>query len=371
MAINAELEHGTPIEEIQYWYVMTHLEPMMIDRQLQTENERRSRQGLPAILYVIPFRYMVRANVERATDNNSDMMRQCSQSAKEADDNNELRDFLHGFVFVKASQREIFRLIHSEWNRTGRLHLLHYRTKSGIPIRIKQEEMQPMLTFFIEQRQRFSFTPYSDEMLVNEKVFIKTGVFKNYEATIMEIHHTAEGVNLTLGIPMFQSEVMMELYDYSVSDIEVSGRKDDIFSPQFIKTIEADLLGILRRRIMHRDTHETHLQDQEKLNRYSILNYLKFEDTATHNHFRALMLLCASLRRDKHTKEALVIHVRQMLNSSEIPDNDDDAFLQAVLFVATKDVDYCRRAREYCRTHDVCSDSLKAIMPLVKKMPLR
>ena len=371
MAVYEDLEQYAPIEEAQYWYVMTHLEPTLIDRQLQIENEKRTLRGRPALLYVIPFLYMVRANTARTVDKDSEMLSQPTMSVQDATENNELRDSLHGFVFIRATQREIFGLINSEWNKTGRLHMYHYRTKSGIPIRIGLEEMQPFLVFFVEQRQRFSFAPYSSDLAVNEKVFIKRGVFKNYEATVMEVLHTADGINLTLGIPMFRNEVMMALHDCSVSDIEVRGQKDDIFSPQFIEIVEADLLAILRRRVMHRVTAETHCQDQEKLNSYSILNYLKFEDNAAHLHFRALMLLCAALRKDKHTKDNLIAILRQMTNNFEALNNDEDAFLQAVLFVATKNVDHCRRAREYCRTHDISSHSLKAIMPLVKKMPLR
>ena len=83
------------------------------------------------------------------------------------------------------------------------------------------------------------------------------------------------------------------------------------------------------------------------------------------------MLLCATLRRDKPMRDILISRVGQMLQSVEAPASDEEAFLLAILFVATRKVDYCRTARQYCQTHNVTSQSLKRIMPLVKKMSLR
>lgn len=354
-------------DDVLQWYVMTHLEPSLIDLQLQKENEKRFQQGLPAMLYIIPFRYMVKANAEPNGKLAENTTRQ-----SEAIENNDLRDYMHDFVFVKASEAEIVGLVNQKWNREGRLHLRHYRTKSGVPIKVSQQEMQPLLTFFIEQRQRFSFAPYSSELAVNEKVFIKTGVFKNHEAVVLQVHHSAQGISLMLGVPMFNKEVMMKLYDYPVAEVEMHGNVKHLAHPHFVEVVERDLLDILRRRVLRRNTDQSRSQDQEKLNFYSILNYLKFEDIPTHRHLRALMLLCAALRRDKQATNALTPLVSQMMQyPAHALDNDEDAFLLAVLFVATKNVDYCRAAREYCRTHDIDSQSLKAIMPLIKKMPLR
>lgn len=358
-------------DDDQYWFVMTHMEPSLIDRQLQRENAERLRNGQATILYVIPYLYMVKANVEKGLEDKSQGSSESLCSPKDVNDNNSLRASLQNFVFVKATKDEIVDLTNRDWNRLGRLHLYHYRTKSGSPIKTTQEEMQPLLNFFIEQHQRFSFTPYSEDISANETVYIKRGIFKDYKASVIEIHHLSEGISLTLGIPLFNSEVMMKLYDYSVSDVEVQGQMEHIFEPQFVNVLESDLFDILRRRVLHRNTDETFRNDMGKLNTYNILHYLKFDDTATHNHFQALMLLCATLRNDRQMKEKLIPTIRKMVRDAEQPATDEEAFYMATLFFATKSVDYRRTLREYCQTMAVTSESLSAIMPLVKKMRLR
>ena len=367
MHIDTSNDHETTPGAPRYWYVMTHLEPSLIDRQLQLENAERFRKGQETVLYVIPFLYMVKASVGKGLEEEE----QSLQTEKAADDNNSARTSLHSFVFIKATADEIAELTGREWNRQGRLHLYHYRTRSGSPIRVSHEEMQPLLTFLIEQHQRFSFTPYSEDVTSNETVFIRRGIFKDYKASVLEIHHRADGISLTLGIPLFNSEVMMKLYDCPVSDVEVRGRMEHLFEPQFVGVLESDLLGILRRRVLRRNTAATLRGDMQKLNAYSLLHYLRFDDSATHNHFRALLLLCATLRGDSRMKGILIPVVRKTAGDGNPPATDEQAFCTAVLFLATKSVDYRRLVRDYCRTTAVTSASLSAIMPLVKKVQLR
>lgn len=371
MRIDTEKDQEIAPDDTQYWYVMTHLEPSLIDRQLQVENAERIRKGQATILYVVPFLYMVKARVGIGLEEEEKRTQERLHSTKDVNDNNSLRGYLHNFVFIKATKDEITELINRNWNKQGRLHLYHYRTKSGSPIKVCQEEMQPLLNFFIEQHQRFSFTPYSEEIAANEMVYIKRGIFKNYKASVIEIHHLADGISLTLGIPLFNSEVMMKLYDYPVSDVEVRGQMEHIFEPQFVKAFESDLLDILRRRVLHRNTDATFCEDMKKLNTYSILHYLKFDDSVTHNHFQALMLLCATLCNDRQAKENLIPAISEMVSNMDRPATDEEAFYMSILFFATKSVDYRRIVKDYCQTTKVVSDSLSSIMPLVKKMRLR
>lgn len=371
MHTDREKDQEIAPDDTQYWYVMTHLEPSLIDRQLQVENAERFRKGQATILYVVPFLYMVKARVEIGLEEEEKSAPERLHSTKDVNDNNSLRGYLHNFVFIKATKDEITELTSRNWNRQGRLHLYHYRTRAGSPIKVCQEEMQPLLNFFIEQHQRFSFTPYSEEIAANEMVYIKRGIFKNYKASVIEIHHLADGISLTLGIPLFNSEVMMKLYDYPVSDVEVRGQMEHVFEPQFVKAFESDLLDILRRRVLHRNTDATFCEDMKKLNTYSILHYLKFGDSVTHNHFQALMLLCATLRNDRQAKENLIPAIREMVSNMDRPATDEEAFYMSILFFATKSVDYRRIVRDYCQTATVASDSLSSIMPLVKKIRLR
>ena len=371
MSNDTENRYEPPADATQYWYVMTHLEPSLAERQLQLENARRLSHGHPSLLYMIPYRYLVKAGLEPGWEDEAARSKERRQAMQEAADNNSLRDSLHSFVFIRATADEITTLTGMDWNRQGRLHLYHYRTKSGLPIRACQEEMQPLLSFFIEQHQRFSFTPYGEDLSSNETVYIRRGIFKDYRATVLEVRHLGSGVSLTLGIPLFNSEVLMKLYDYPVSEVEVPGRMEHLFEPQFVSAFESDLLGILRRRVLRHGSAATLREDLDRLNTYSLLHSLRFTDSATHAHFQSLLLLCATLRNDVRMKSRLIPSVMKTAGESGPPTTDESAFCMAVLFIATRSVDYRRMVRDYCRTTAVTSESLASIMPLVKKMRVR
>ncbi|MBQ8675251.1 MAG: hypothetical protein IJ528_03375, partial [Bacteroidaceae bacterium] len=56
------ISHQDNQADHRYWYVMIHLEPAIISRQLTSENERRTSQGLPALTHIIPFSYLKKAH---------------------------------------------------------------------------------------------------------------------------------------------------------------------------------------------------------------------------------------------------------------------------------------------------------------------
>lgn len=355
----------------QYWYVMQHLDPSIIDRQLTIENEQRSKDGRQALVHIIPFRYLKKATIDRWLADKEDKDKREKAKVQAIADYNNLREYLHDFVFIKASKQEINSLTQSDWNRTGRLHLHHYRTHGGHPIRISDDEMRPLNQLFIEQHQRFSFVPWHEDMSKMETVHIKRGLFANCEANVMELHYTAKGIRLTLGIPVFLGEQNLKLFDCDASDIEVPGRMEHLFNPHFVKSIAENLLDILRRRIMDRDTPEHRLEDQKLLNDYMLFHYLKFDDTAVRNRFQALLLLAASLRRDTQEKKTLIPLVKQMISNPLQPTNEEETFLLAILFEATRDKEYREACKSYCQSHQVQNHALLHLMTIIKRITLR
>jgi len=350
-------------DKIEYWYVMLHLEPSVIDRQLLMMNEQRKAAGLSELLYVIPFRYLKKATPEKGMEND--------RRLGEIDDNNSLRDNLHDFVFIKATREEMMAVVNEPWNRDGRLHLHYYRSRYGRPIRVADSEMAPLIKLLVEQRQKFSFGPPLDNPSRLESVIIKTGLFRNYEASVMEYRHTSEGISMTLGIPVFNGEKVLRLPGYTASHVVMRGGLEQLLDIHFINRIEGDLLEILRRRVKRRETDETLRSTLKTLNDYSTFNYLQFDDTTAHNHFRGLMLLCATLRRDGQMKDEQIPVIKQLLAGTEEPTNDEEAFLMAILFIATHDADYRTAFKRYMQTHDVTSATLLELMPLVKEIRTR
>lgn len=366
MPINDALDHHQV-----FWYVMLHLDPSTIDKLLKVENERRKEEGKQPFLTLIPFQFLDRATAAKGQQNAvSD-----SENYLDADDvadNNTLRDYLHDFVFIKSSRRELDQLLQREWNRTGRLHLHYCRSRDGHPIRITEQEMTPFIALFVEHRQKFSFRPYSGDTLQARTVRIRKGLFKDYSATVHKIIQTEEGFKLTLSIPVFNNEFALELHECSDTDVDIPGGElEQVFGPYFIQHMEQELTDMLRRRVFRRETGQTQRQDLQRLNSYSIFNYLKFDDTTHQTHFQSLMLLCASLRKDQAAKEALVLQLSQTMANPEAPASEEEAFVTAVLFVATRKGALRKAAKEYCQMHQPTSQSLMRLMPIIKEIRTR
>ncbi len=357
---------------------MLHLDPSGIDKMLQYENGLRKSQGEPTFLSLIPFLFLGRAVSERRqpTEENKEGKRTLKQKGKmgngETDDHNTLRNYLHDFVFIQSSKTEIDKILNRDWNRNGRLHLHYCRTREGKPIRLTEKEMTPFIALFVEQHQRFSFRPFGPETLQQQTVHIKRGLFKDYTATVMKVRQTSDGIKLTLSIPVFNNEFTLDLYDCTDLDVDVPGGElNHAFSPYFLQNMEQELFGILRRKVFRRETPQTQHEDQQRLNSYSVFNYLKFDDITQQTHFQTLMLLCATLRRDKPAKDALVRELKNALPNPQAPTTDEEAFITAILFAATKQGSLRKAAKEYCQGHEATSASLLHIMPLIKEIRTR
>ena len=352
---------------------MFYLEPALIDKLLRIENEEREKKGQKLFLFLIPFLFLQRAAPAKGADEEREgTQRTLSGEPSDVVENNTLRNLLHSFVFIKSSKYEIDQLLDSEWNRSGRLHLRHCRSRNGMPIRLTEEEMTPFIALFVEHKQRFSFRPYGKDALQQRTVHIRKGLFKDYQATVEEVVQTAEGFRLTLSIPVFNNEFMLQLYECPETDVDIPGGQiDQVFEPYFISSVEKELFDILRRRIRHRETEQTRSYDQKRLDAYGIFNYLRFEDTTKQIHFQTLMLLCATLRRDKDAKAMLLRELTAMQANLEAPLTDEEAFVTAVFFVATRKGTFRKAAKDYCQTHEVTYGPLMQLMPLVKEIKSR
>lgn len=351
-----------------YWYLMAHFDPKGIDKMLRYENEERKSQGLTTFLTLIPFLFLKRAARTTETDGWDGQ----AVDGSDAERHNNLRDYMHDFVFIKSSQNEIDNLLGREWNRNGRLHLRYYRSHDGNPIRLTDQEMTPFIALFVEQRQKFSFRPYGKDTLIQRTVRIRQGLFKDYNATVEKVTQTTDGhFRLTLSIPVFSNEFTLRLYDCTDADIDVpGGEMDQMFSPYFVQGMEDELLDILRRQVFRRETPQTRLQDRKRLDAYSVFNYLKFDDTDRQLHFRALMLLCATLRKDKEAKAMLVRDVKTAVNPLA-PASDEEAFAAAILFTATRTGWIRKAVKQYCQTQESPCQSLSRLMPLIKEVKTR
>lgn len=351
------------------WYVMRHMEPAFIDRQLREVNSRRAEAGKPELLYVIPHQYILKV---RHDDH------QGKEYNDSVDENNRIRNDFHYFVFIRATLRDLRKLLLEPWNTERRLRLYFCRGRDGHPLRAKADEMDRLISLFLEQRQKFHFVRTDHNFELDEKVRLRTGVFKDYEFSVTRIRHTGSGVNITLGLPLFNGEFTLQMEDYPVSDLEMPMHLQHFLDPAYLNDVARELIAILRHRVRRQYEASNASADADKLNTFHLLNYLEYADTADYRRLRVLLLLCAALRKDLHTVEALVPEVEGLLGLKDAdkghpvePADDEEALIMAVLFVATHNITYRTILKQYGQTHPSLSEPLSSLLPLVKELKVR
>lgn len=349
---------------VPVWHVMLHLAPEKIERQLQTENVERQTDGFPLLEYFIPFRFLRHAVPEKFTDH-------ADQQERDAQETNDFRDDLRNFVFIKGTPKEVEKLVISRWNREGRLHLRFYRTRSGTKILIPDREMIPFITLCSEQRQRFTIGPPLKNIQVRESVVIRRGIFKDFPATVLDVQHTAEGISLTLGIPMFSGMKTLHLPAFRTADVRLEKGTTDLLNDHFIDNVESELLAIFRQRILRRETMKHQAKNVATLNSLFHFNYLTMSDEGIHRHFRALMLLCAILRKDTYSAEAIADELASVLGDVTEPATDEQAYIMAVLYLHTRDVRLRTAVKEYRRQQPSCPESLQRLISLISRIKNR
>ena len=342
-----------------YWYLMWHRDPERIDVMLREVNEARRNSGQEEIVYTIPYSYL--SKIENR------------DGQKDIRLNNSLRSYLHYFVFIKSNKAEISKLLNEEWNRTSLNRLWFRLNHSGEPLRMNDKDMQQLMAIISEYHYRFGLREFSESLLTNVKVRMKKGNFKGKEGSVMKIAVKGDNTYLTIGIPVFNNEIIMEVGDIPKEDVEmIGGGVDGILTPYLIKELEGTMIEILRRRIRHQVDEETRKKDRDMLNAYGdIFRVMDYNGEEEEKHLLALALLNASLRGDSDLKRDMVRKSEGIIRNPENISSDNEAFLRAMLFVATRKGIYRKTVKEYVNANDTVMPTLRALMPVLKEIKTR
>lgn len=349
---------GSTNESLQ-WYVMLNSHPQLLDFQLQRDNIRQrvnKDESLPLLEYFIPYCFL-----KRQSGNTNGNVTDTVENA------NNLRQDFHDFIFVHSTKCQIERLLNSEWNKSMRSRLRYYRDRSGREVIITDAEMNTLIAVFSELRLRFSFGLPVQDLGPDVKVQIrKEGSFQGRTARIIEVKHTADGISLKLGIPMFNGLKELKLSDLTLADIQTEGVTTDIIGTLFIQDRENALTDILERRVRHTETDETRYQDTTMLNNTFLYSYVTVNDSFLSARFHALMLICATLRFDRENVKILVQSVKEQIESDTSFPSETQAWLNSSLYISTRDADYRTSAKQCIRLNpDTASSTLRRLMSLI------
>ena len=383
------------------WWLLRHHDPKAIDQALMLQNEQRMAAGLEAFVYVIPHQYIKEATlkkVDRAYN-------------EEVDPNNSLRSTLHYSMFIKATEKDIRQLVGGEWNRTARYRLMLCRSKNGAPMWARADEIDRLMNLMIRHREMFNLVTAPLDYKVGDTVMLKTKMFEGYEFNIRKFSVHGEGVNLTLEMPLFNGRFVIRTKSKNVSRERLPVKLQQLLSPDYVHQMEQGLIEILRRRYPRNkraagqqlpvnsggnvtaqqlpenskgNIAAQHLpaplrggvgvgynSDYENLNNFHFISFMKLDDSPEHHHIRALLLLCAALRKDRRAVGQYVPIIEHLLTDKTKATTDEEAFMMAVLYVATHDVAYRDAAKQYQQTHAVASDTLAQLLTIIKYIHFR
>lgn len=351
----------TVIRRDKHWYVMLHLEPEQIEHHLQQENEERQRKGRRLFEYFVPYQFLPKAVPDPYA-------KDVAEQRRDAADANDLRRTMHHFVFIKASANEITRLVGRPWNREGRLHMHFYRSRAGRRITMPDAMMESFITLCCENRQRFTFGPAIENIDDYDTVVIASGTFKDTEAKVLDVQHTAHGISITLGIPFFHGEKTLTLPGYKPSDLHLPRTVESLLSDHFIDHVEDELIAILNRRVKHPSVTGVEQSEGATLNHLFHYSHVNMSDRPSRCRFRALMLICAVLRVDADSRQALVGELTQLLEGVVEVATEEQAYMFAALYVATANADYRTAAKCYQRQHPEVSQAFQRLLSPIKRM---
>ena len=402
------LSPATADDTVSRWHVMTHLEVDQFRKWFDYVNAERFRNNESLIRPFYPYEFL-RGRLSDTPDTTPNAHR-----------------VFRRFVFLKATEKDVNELVYSAANLQSHVRLRRYLTPSGTQAFVRDDIMEEFLQACVAYRDRFELAPSNDDIAVMDKVKIKSGIYKGYEATVVRAKLHKGQLILDLAIPMVSGQIDIHMNGVSARDVKpVNPAGINALRADFIRYTQSQVLDILSRRAAQLERAERErkkaipgqpslaasltlterqkvelkpfLEDSDMLER--LLRYRGYEITnrSANAHFQALMFICAHLCKDTLTEQSLLTTVLSLLNSqfsilnSQLPSNpssnhqssiishpshlspltsDSDAYLCIALKVATDDPAYRDAVKEYIRTRHPKSRHLIAFASLIRK-PLR
>ena len=336
---------------------MIHLKPQLIDIMLQKENEGSlCATGAPQpVDYFIPYLMMQRMP-----------------------DDQDIRQELHHFVFIHATEERIRSIVDAEWNRSARLRMYHYRNHEGQAIKVSSSEMQ-LLRETIQSRQlKFFFGHAIDEMTVGDTVCVQMAPWVGKKGTITKMAVKKGKLNMTVRIDIADNQWSVNFTDVKEGDVIFDdASKERLLSGNLLKNFEKEMVDILDNKYCHKVSEMEAHRDTSRVTRMYGYSNITIDNPDDQKRFTALMLLCAYLLTDAPARDAYTSQLQDWLGESNPAPASDvhpsmeacsstDAYLMLALFVVTRDPNYRDAVKRYLKSHP--SDSPDILRHLLKKV---
>ncbi len=362
------------------WYVMTSLDPKLVEEQLLEENIRREKNGKIPFQYFVPYQFLKRRIADKNPgDEGEDGNYFNPKNRVDVSSNNELRSALKRYIFIKSDAKDLEDLLSNAENKDFYRSLWYYRDRCRNKVTVRSGMMEQFINACCDKRMQFEVWPAIDGIEQNDEIVLNTTQFKGYKARVLEIRKGKNGCLLTVGFHLFHGAMLLKLPNLRPQDVLYEAKDSDSIVREtnrykFLEDMQRKLFSVMNRRIKGGLSEKSIKKDASTLELLYNYRYRFFESDTMRRKFYALMLLCALLRGDVFGKSELTDKVKRELNVIEHqPDGkmptDMRAYLQSVLYLATRERVYYDKAMSYFNMHSKPSATYKQLMKFLTSFP--
>ncbi len=350
-----------------YWHVLTHLNLERFRTWFDGVNAARLSEEKRIIQSFYPYDFFGGCNRDRREAVETEHQ----ETAVKVDAHKVLRRF----VFLKGTKDEIRELLYSEANLMSSTRLRRYLDPSGEQAYISNDEMSRFLQSCIEYRECFELCPSENSISAMDKVRIKKGLYKGYEATVVRVKLSKGQLILDLTLPMLTGNIDILMKGVLVRDVTPLSLLDAaVLREDFIRHAQDSVLEILHNRafLLENPDHEKVKQadnfrrDADLLQQLLRYRDYEIETISARAHFKALMLICAHLSKDARMEAQLRQDALELLDLTK-KDSDAHAYLLVALKVSTDNPQYRDDVKDYIRRCQPKSERLRSFVKLICK----
>ena len=350
------------------WYVMCHLSPQQIETMLQKDCAglfcKPGEQPLPPYRFYVPFLYMpvIHADKRQVTD----------KHYAPQDDANALRNDLHDFVFIQASEERIRSIVDSEWNSKARLHLYHYRDTSHQAVKVSDEEVHLLMETIQKRHLQFYIDQPLDDFAADDRVILQMEPWHGKRGVVKKVAIKKGLLCMTISLNILGRTKSINFTDVRVGDVKFEdAERGRILSSDPITNYEEEIIDILSHRFARHEPDDVAVLDRQRLKRLLTYNHIYVDSAVEKARFAALKLICAYLLHNERKRNSYQQEVTELLNGREIPETDGDAYLMTALFITTRMVHWRNAVKDYRHTHPDCPPVLRRYHAIIKDLKAR
>lgn len=370
-------------EPVRVWHILTALDPLGIETLLQEENTRCAQSQHPPFQYFVPYNFLKRRIANYLTPEEEAEKEEIPapyfnpKNRSDVAANNELRSALKRYIFIKATSQELERLLTEKEQRQDYRTLWYYRDSARRPVTVSDNVMERFIDACCDKRIQFEVWPAIENIEENDEVVLNVTQFKGYKARVLEVHTDRQGdITLTVGFHLFQGAMLLKLPHLREQDLifeskDATAATREANRYKFVEDTQRRLFAIWSRRASGQCSEKSFQRDVATLDLINTYRYRFFVSPTMRRKFKGLMLLCSLLRGDKDDVAQFTRQVEKEVQAINCQSEgklcvDLRAFLQAMLFLATRQEAWRTQALAYFTSRPKLSETHRQLVKWLK-----